>query len=56
MAAIDPRKWRAPAAAFTMALIVAAFVRSSIQHARFESQTRQKQKLAASTAQRNSTI
>lgn len=43
--AIDPRKLRAPAVAFTMAIIVAAFVRTSIQQARFESQTRQNRQL-----------
>ncbi|KAF8587934.1 hypothetical protein K439DRAFT_727618 [Ramaria rubella] len=41
---IDPRKLRGPAAAFTMSLIVAAYVRSAMQRARFESQARQRER------------
>ena len=43
--AIDPRKLRGPAAAFTMAILLAAYVRTSMQRARFESKTRQRSDL-----------
>jgi len=40
--AIDPRKLRTPMAAFTMAMVVMLYVRSSIQQARSESGIRQR--------------
>lgn len=45
--AVDPRALRAPVAAFSMAMIVMLYVRSSIQRARSESHTRQREELAA---------
>lgn len=45
--AVDPRKLMAPAAAFTMAIIVIFYTQSSIREARRESIVRQRQELEA---------
>lgn len=45
--AVDPRKLMAPAAAFTMAIIIIFYTQSSIREARRESIVRQRQELEA---------
>ncbi|KIJ55746.1 hypothetical protein M422DRAFT_24272 [Sphaerobolus stellatus SS14] len=50
--AIDKRSLRTPMAAFTMAMVVVLYVRSSIQQARTESGQRQRMELQKAAAER----